>query len=173
MLMYKVKEREKCKKNNWTKDKHIVNIRYIIYSHDEANKMNRRNGVLQGIKASLSVVNTSSQGLCKALARLHYPYLNLLLKGPARFAWLNLICPCFVCVTLQGKASARLQSLCSNLFLKGSARLQQGSLPFVQEFLSKAMQGKASTSAPLHHSLNQTRYWKPTDMHSPPPNITT
>ena len=35
--------------------------------------MNRRNGVLQGIKASLSVVNTSSQGLSKALARLHYP----------------------------------------------------------------------------------------------------
>ena len=37
------------------------------------------------LKASLSVVNTSSQGLCKASARLHYPYSNLLLKGPARF----------------------------------------------------------------------------------------
>ena len=58
-------------------------------------------------------------------------------------------------MTLQGKASARLQSLCSNLFLKGSARLQQGTLPFVQKFLSRAMQGKASTSAPLHHSSNQ------------------
>ena len=39
----------------------------------------------QGFKASLSVVNTSSQGLSKASARLHYPYSNLLLKGPARF----------------------------------------------------------------------------------------
>ena len=38
---------------------------------------------------------------------------------------------------------------------------------------SRAMQGKASTSAPLHHSINQTWYRKPTDMHSPPPNITT
>ena len=57
--------------------------------------------------------------------------------------------------------------------LKGSARPQQGTLPFVQKFLSRAMQGKASTSAPLHHSFNQTRYRKTTDMHPPPPNITT
>ena len=89
--------------------------------------MNRRNGVLQGIKASLSVVNTSSQGLSKALARLHYPYSNLLLKGPARFVWLNLISPCFVCVTPpQGKASARLQ---------------QGFSLFVQTVFSRALQG--------------------------------
>ena len=71
------------------------------------------------------------------------------------------------------KASARLPSPYSNLLLKGPARLQQGTRPFVQTFLSRAMQGKASTSAPLHHSINQTRYRKPTDMHSPPPNITT
>ena len=108
---------------------------------------------LQGFsKASLSLFKPSSHGPCKVCMTESN---------------LSLLCLCV------WKASARLQSLCSNLFLKGSARLQQGTLPFVQKFLSRAMQGKASTSAPLHHSLNQTRYRKPTDMHSPPRNITT
>ena len=43
----------------------------------------------------------------------------------------------------------------------------------VQSTVIRASQGKASASAPLHHSINQTRYQKPTDMHSPSPNMTT
>jgi len=43
-----------------------------------------RNGVLQGFKASLSVVNTSSQGLCKASARDPSFYSKILVKGYAR-----------------------------------------------------------------------------------------
>ena len=52
------------------------------------------------------------------------------------------------------KASARDPALSSNLLVKGYAR-----------------EGFNKRSS--HHSINQTRYRKPTDMHSPPPNITT
>ena len=118
---------------------------------------------LQGFKASLSVVITSSQGLCKASASLHYPYSNLLLKGTARFVRLNLICPCLVCVTLQGKASARLQSLCSNLFLKGSARLQQGTLPFVKGYAREGFNERSSSSLSQSDTVPETnRYALPT-----------
>jgi hypothetical protein len=56
----------------------------MIYSHDEADKMNRRNGVLQGFKASISVANTYSQGLCKASARDPSICSKILVKGYAR-----------------------------------------------------------------------------------------
>ena len=52
------------------------------------------------------------------------------------------------------KASARPHYLYSNLLLKGPAR-------------------KGFNKRSPHHSINQTRYRKSTDMHPPPPNINT
>ena len=71
------------------------------------------------------------------------------------------------------KGSARLQGFTLRGQYFFSRALQGFSKASLAQFLSRAMQGKASTSAPLHHSINQTRYRKPTDMHPPPPNITT
>ena len=86
----------------------------------------------------------SSQGLCKASARVPSQCSNLLLKGSARFVSLNLICSLLcLCDPLrksfskahfplfkpssQGLCKAsRLHSPWSILLLKGSARIQQG-----------------------------------------------
>jgi hypothetical protein len=110
---------------------------------------------LQGFsKASLSLFKPSSQGPCKVCMTESN---------------LSLLCLCDPPREGFSKASVSLFKPYSQGLCKASARDPS----FCSKFLSRAMQGKASTSAPLHHSFNQTRYRKPTDMHSPPPNITT
>ena len=102
---------------------------------------------LQGPSSSLTL---SSQELWEvtlqqdSFASLTYPSPLLCTcdiiqeKASARAPLLH---PITISRALQEKASTRVHCLCSNLLLKGSARLQRGSLPNVQTFFSRALQG--------------------------------